>query len=294
MDLKQLSYFMAVVEEGSISAAARRLHLSQPPLSLQIRQLEDELGCILFERTSRHIQLTEAGKVLYARAQTLLSLADSARRELTDYQNGTSGTLRLGVVSSVSGTLLQDWLISFHEIYPQVRYEITDANTYQLLEHLHSGRIELAIIRTPFTEGAFQYRYLPSEPMLAAGLSSFWTEEPQESISLESLAKKPLIVYRRWEQVLISAFEHCHLQPSVLCKNDDARTTLLLARSGLGVGIVPSSARTFLPGSNVIFKKIACDELCSQIAVACNPTGYLSTLAQKFSDHIFLNIKSFT
>ena len=101
MELRQLTYFITVVEEGTISSAARKLNLTQPPLSAQMKQLEAECGCVLFERTSRRIQLTEAGRMLYNRALTLLELADITRQELKDYREGTSGTLRLGVVSSV-------------------------------------------------------------------------------------------------------------------------------------------------------------------------------------------------
>lgn len=294
MDLKQLSYFMTVVEDGSISAAARTLHISQPPLSLHIRQLEEELGCLLFERGSRRIQLTPAGRVLYERAQTLLSMTDSVRRELCEYREGTGRTLRLGIVSSVSGLLLQECLISFHRIYPQVHYEITEANTYQLLEHLRSGQIELAIIRTPFSEGAFVYRYLPPEPMLAAGRAPFWSGVTSDAISLEELSAKPLILYRRWEQVVSGAFSRRRLEPAVICKNDDARTTLLLAQAGLGIGIVPSSARKLITDPNVLFKTIECDELSSRIAVADNPSGYHSPLAQKFSDHFLREAEKFT
>ena len=101
MELKQLSHFVTVVKEGTISGAARKLNLSQPPLSTQMKQLEDEFGCVLFERGSRKIQLTEAGQLLYERAVTMLELSEATRRELLDYNSGLTGALRLGVVSSV-------------------------------------------------------------------------------------------------------------------------------------------------------------------------------------------------
>ncbi|MDD6032428.1 MAG: LysR family transcriptional regulator, partial [Oscillospiraceae bacterium] len=95
MDLKQLSYFVTVVQEGSISAAARRLYLSQPPLSAQMKALEEEFGCVLFERGARKIQLTQAGRLLYDRATALLEMSEMTRREMLDYQRGSEGTLRL-------------------------------------------------------------------------------------------------------------------------------------------------------------------------------------------------------
>ncbi len=109
MDLKQLTYFVTVIKEGTISGAARKLNLSQPPLSTQMKLLEEEFGCILFERGSRKIQLTEAGQLLYERAVTMLELSEVTKKELLDYRNGLTGALRLGVVSSVGCSLLPEW-----------------------------------------------------------------------------------------------------------------------------------------------------------------------------------------
>lgn len=134
MELKQLGYFVAVAQEGTISGAARRLNLTQPPLSAQMKLLEQEVGCPLFERGSRRIQLTEAGRMLYSRAATMLELADITRQELKDYLEGTSGVLRLGVVSSVGSTYLSRIVSGFHAEHPQIAFELMEANTYQLLE----------------------------------------------------------------------------------------------------------------------------------------------------------------
>ena len=101
MDIKQLEYFAAVVEEGNISSAAKKLHISQPPLSTQIQKLEEDVGCVLFERGSRKIQITEAGNMLYRRAKTLIEMAELTKKELRDYNSGKHGIMRLGVVSSV-------------------------------------------------------------------------------------------------------------------------------------------------------------------------------------------------
>jgi len=100
MDLKQLSYFTAIVDEGSISAAAKKLHISQPPLSNQMKSLEAELGVVLFERGLRSITLTDAGKLMYERANTILDMASAAKMEIDSLGNGLRGTLRMGMVSS--------------------------------------------------------------------------------------------------------------------------------------------------------------------------------------------------
>ena len=135
MDLKQLRYFMAIVEERQITAAARRLHMAQPPLSNQMKMLEDEIGLQLFRRGPHHIELTEAGELLAARAAQLLDMAAMTKRELQDLKQGLCGTLAIGTVSS-SGNLLMHKTIA----EPSLRTRLAaiwprDAYISSLAEH---------------------------------------------------------------------------------------------------------------------------------------------------------------
>ncbi len=104
MDIKQLTYFIAIVEEGTITHAANRLHMAQPPLSTQLKLLEDELGTKLLERGARKIKLTDAGKILYQRAKHIIEITNSTTKEIEEFRKGIQGTLRLGTISS-SGTV---------------------------------------------------------------------------------------------------------------------------------------------------------------------------------------------
>ena len=126
MDLKQLSYFTAIVDEGSISAAAKKLHISQPPLSHQMKSLECELGVILFDRGLRSITLMDAGKLLYTRAKTILDMTSATKMEINNLGSGLSGTLRIGMVSSSSIGYIARKLRDFQEIYPEVTYQIDE------------------------------------------------------------------------------------------------------------------------------------------------------------------------
>ena len=94
MDLKQLQYFVAIAEAGSITAAAKKLHLSQPPLSMQLKLLEEEMGTLLIERGPRSVTLTDAGRLLYRHAKQILTMADNALHDLADFNQGLRGTLR--------------------------------------------------------------------------------------------------------------------------------------------------------------------------------------------------------
>ena len=286
MDLKRLYYFVTIVKEGNISHAAKKLHMSQPPLSTQMRLLEKELACTLFERGSRQIHLTEAGKLLYERALTMLELSSRTKKELLDYQNGTSGSLRLGVISSVSYTLLNQWIKNFHHEHAEIHFELFEANTYQLLEQLKANIIELAIVRTPFHASSFESIFLQEEPMLAVGHRIYFDGLSEHEISLAQLHQKPLILYRRWESIILELFQQYHLQPHIFCKNDDARTTAYWADAGLGIGIIPASALKMIQNPDTICKEIRDLELHSKICVIHNRNGYLSPIAKEFLNFV--------
>ena len=286
MDLKRLYYFVTVVNEGNISHAAKKLHMSQPPLSTQMRLLEKELSCTLFERGSRQIRLTEAGKLLYERALTMLELSNQTKKELLNYRNGTSGTIRLGVISSVSCTLLNLWIKHFHHRYPEIQFELFEGNTYQLLEQLKANIIELAIVRTPFHSAPFECTFLQDEPMLAVGHKIYFDALPEHEIFLAQIYQKPLILYRRWEAIILELFQQQDLHPHIFCKNDDARTTAYWADAGLGIGIIPASALKMIQNPDTICKEIRDEQLHSKISVIHNKNGYLSPIVTEFLSFI--------
>ena len=244
MDIKQLHYFTTVVEEKTVTAAAEKLHMTQPPLTMQLHALESELGCKLFERKGRTLSLTDAGQHMYRRALEIIGMCDNAQREMKDYRNGTVGTLRIGVISSVQGTLFTKILKEYHDRYPNIKISVFSANTYQLLEKLQNREIDTAITRTPFSAAKLHAEYIRTEEIHAIGKSEFFGKAAAggTDITLAELARLPLIIYRRWQKVIESVFESAGLSPNICCVNDDARMTLLLALNGLGVGLLHPSA----------------------------------------------------
>ena len=284
MDIRQLLYFTTIAEEGSISAAAKKLHLSQPPLSYQMKLLEEELHLPLIERSARGIALTEAGRVLYKRAQGILELSELTRKEMLAMASGFTGTLHIGTVSS-SGASLLGWRIpAFHQKYPQIGFAIHEGNTFELMEMLESGLIELAIVRTPFHNDQLNCLYLSPEPMIAAGAASFFPAgmPSGQPISLELLGHAPVILYRRFEKILLSLCEQKGITPQVFCIADDARTTLMWAEAGLGVAVVPQSAYRIMPHHNMVYGELSEEDLHTRIAAVCKKGCRLSWAAQQF------------
>ncbi|MEE0783015.1 MAG: LysR family transcriptional regulator [Negativibacillus sp.] len=284
VDIRQLLYFTTIAEEGSISAAAKKLHLSQPPLSYQMKLLEEELHLPLIERSARGIALTEAGRVLYKRAQGILELSELTRKEMLAMASGFTGTLHIGTVSS-SGASLLGWRIpAFHQKHPQIGFAIHEGNTFELMEMLESGLIELAIVRTPFHNDQLNCLYLSPEPMIAAGAASFFPAgmPSGQPISLELLGHAPVILYRRFEKILLSLCEQKGITPQVFCIADDARTTLMWAEAGLGVAVVPQSAYRIMPHHNMVYGELSEEGLHTRIAAVCKKGCSLSWAAQQF------------
>ena len=282
MDLKQLNYFLTVVNEQQITAAAKKLHMAQPPLSQQMKLLEEELGTQLFKRGPHRIALTDAGRLLARRAQQMLDMADSTTREIADLCQGLRGTLSIGTISSSGSILLSQGLQDFHKEFRDVHFEIHDANTYQLIELLEQGIIEIGIVRTPFNASQFHCEYLNSEPMAVAMTGPFDWCPDRTSIQLAELAKRPLIVYRRFNQLLADAFTAQSIQPEIYCRNDDARTTVLWANAGLGIALAPLSAMKLAAHENLHIKTIEEPSLETKIAVIWRRDTYLSHIGQKF------------
>ena len=140
--------FYAIVEEGNISHAAQRLDIAQPALSRQMKRLETSLGVQLFERGSRRIRLTDAGKVMYARVEHILGIVDGAVREITEMGSGVVGAVRLGTITTSGAMLVPELLSEFHRRYPQVTYQIWEAEGARILELLDNRVIEIGITRT--------------------------------------------------------------------------------------------------------------------------------------------------
>lgn len=271
MELRQLQYFVAVVEEGTVSGAARRLNMSQPPLSAQIHALEADVGCALFEHAGRRLRLTAAGAAFYDRACSILQLCGTARAEMAAYGSGRAGTLRVGVVSSVCSTLFVSWLGRYAAVCPDTCCELQEANTYQLLERLAQRQIDLAIVRTPFSAPEFDCLPLQREPMMAVACPDLLEDETEAEnaapLPLAELAGHPLILYRRWEDIVRGQFQLCGAQPHVRCVCDAAVTALRLAQTGMGVALVPASAAVELPQQGLRARPVAEPALFSRIAV---------------------------
>lgn len=283
MDIRQLRYFLTIAEEGSITKAAEKLHIAQPPLSQQLKLLEDELDIKLIERNTRKIQITDAGRILQHRSKQILELTENTEKEIKNLKQGFKGVLSLGTVPSSSTTILLKKLNEFHNKYPHINFKIRESNTGEILKSLSVGTIEVGVILTPFNSEKFESMLLSSEPMIAAFKpDNYFINNQKNSIILNDLINKPLIIDHKFKDMLISTCHQAGFEPTILCENEDARSVLLWAHTEIGIGILPKSAANLIPGLNLKYLEIDELSLKTRPAVVWVKNRYLSDVAKNF------------
>ncbi|WP_339940391.1 LysR substrate-binding domain-containing protein [Undibacterium luofuense] len=209
MEIRQLRYFVAIVDHGSLSRAARVLHIVQPALTQQIQSLEEELGTQLLHRSAQGMQATEAGKIFYEHAQAILKQISDARSAVTQITDSPSGTVELGIPQSVSAALAFPLLKAVRESYPDITFQLTEELTGNLTEQLRSGRLNLAILFDDGQLSGFHTQPLVEEDMMYVTRAGSQFACKRKSIRLEQVVRAPLIlpslqhgVRPRIEQVL--------------------------------------------------------------------------------------------
>ncbi len=288
MNIKHLESFLAIVQCGTITAAAKKLNVTQPLLSSQMKLLEDDLGVTLFRRGARGIHLTEAGRLFYRRARSIVDTAEAALQELEDLKFGTAGVIRLGLISSCGTGILAGPVKNFRRLFPDVRFEINEGNTIELCGRLSDGAIDMAIVRTPFRAEDFVCAYFKEDPMVAVGSPCFFKNPQKGVVTIDELSGVPIILYRRWEPLIRIAFQKRDVPVLEFCLNDDARTSFMWASAGLGVALVPNSVCSAMAGTDLVSKRLDDKDLCSRMALIypqkTSPTPLMKSFINSFSD----------
>ena len=283
MNLKQLEYFTAIAEAGSITGAAAQLHIAQPPLSHQLRALEEELGVRLVQRGPRRCTLTEAGRHLYERARQILELTETTRGELCTLAGENGPELRIGMISSSGGLLMRGGMRRFIEESPDVRFKIYEQNTFGIMELLRQGLVDVGVVRTPFAREGLSVVAFEEEPMIAAWLAAEDFGIPAgETGTLLDAQRWPLTIYRRFERLLEETSRAEGALLNVRCYSDDARTALQWAHAGLGVAVVPRCALSLVDSTDIKSRPFAEAALRTQICVVWPQERAPSRVAAEF------------
>ena len=281
MDLHQLKYFLAVAEEGQITKAAKRLNVTQPPLSQQLILLEKELGIHLFDRGQKRIRLTEAGNILERRAKQIMELMTTTVNELQEATDGIGGRLAIGTITSSGGSLLPGFIQKFHQHYPKVTFHLRQGETAKILELLNVGIIEIGFVRFPVDRKLYDFLILPEEAMIFAANDDM-LQPANKPVEISQLMGKPLLVHHRHVATVSEYCRQAGFDPTILCMSDDISPLLTWANWGLGIAIVPESASNLLPGSTLHFYKMASPAIKTTSAVIWSKKHPLSAAANHF------------
>lgn len=244
MELRTLRYFTVVARELNITRAAEKLNMSQPPLSNQIKALEEELGVQLFIRGKRHLELTEEGTLLLRRAVQMQELADKTRQELASLREGMTGTIYLSMVEGRAPFLAAQWIAGFREEFPLVRYNLWNGSSDDVLDRLHKGLADLAVIAAPYDTEHLEGFSVGQEPWAAMFHPDHpLAKEPGEAIPLSSLVGEPLIVPSRKSRIesIRRWFGEIGAEPRILCEMSNYMDAVALTSQGVGVSIFPQT-----------------------------------------------------
>jgi DNA-binding transcriptional LysR family regulator len=247
MELRHLRYFVAVAEEQNVTRAAARLHVSQPPLSRQIRDLEDELGVALFDHGAKSVRLTEAGKVFLTEARAVVQRADEAVQMVKAVANGQRGEIHVGYAPSLTVELLPRALKHFQEISPGVRVQLHDSSTQDMLRGLRDGKLHVALLVqvSPKVLADFAFEELqryavcvavhPAHPLARARKVTL------KHVAAERLIAFTLADYPEYHAWIADLFAPLGRAPQIVEEHDSATSLIAAVEAGRGVALVSQS-----------------------------------------------------
>jgi DNA-binding transcriptional LysR family regulator len=245
MELRHLKYFVAVAEEMNISRAAVRLRVSQPPLSRQIHDLEQEIGTPLFERRHKRLKLTPAGTFLLFEARKILSQATRAVKLAKAAGSGQGGQLTIAFLSPLGGLFLPPIIRAFREKFPLVDVDLIEMGPREQLEALLDHQIDLGFVAQPEVEGsnAFAFESFMEVPLKVA-LTPGHALAKARRVPLKELNEDRFITFKRsaapaTHDFIVQACRTAGLEPNILRQSDRAQSILDLVAAGMGVAVVP-------------------------------------------------------
>ncbi|MFD2924522.1 LysR family transcriptional regulator [Halobacillus naozhouensis] len=286
MNIKQIHYFQTVADEQQITKAAKKLHMAQPPLSQQIKLMEQELDLKLFDRQGRKLELTKAGEILYEKGSRLLNDFKETLAEVKETGEGIRGAMNIGS-NKTCFSFLSSTLNQFKVQHPQVSYQLREGDTYFLEKCIINREIELAVVRLPLQFEEFDMLPLPSESYILVTPDS-WNMNSNDSqqIAFEELRGIPLMLLHRisgagqYELVVDECRKH-GVEPKVVCECPDAAMLLSLAAQGMGATIVPESTLTSFSYPNIKSYKLSDSTIKAESVVIWHKDRYLTKGSQR-------------
>jgi DNA-binding transcriptional LysR family regulator len=290
VELRQLKYFLAVAEELNFSQAARRLHISQPPLSTQIMALESELQTRLFDRTNRGVSLTAAGRVFQAEMRAVLARLEQGKLQARHVGQGQVGSLSIGFVSIAVYSFLPIGLKEFGARFPGVEVQLHELTTDAQILELRAGRLDLGLALGPVHENDLAFEALCKEDLVLAVPEGHRLTRAKGAMELRRAAQENFIVPPRsvapgLYDLVIARCRDSGFSPRITQHARQMQTVVSLVAAGMGVALVPSSVQTL--------QRIGVNYRCLRGPSAGVEIGMLrsASVGGRLQDHFVATIK---
>lgn len=283
VELRHLRYFLAVAEEKHFGRAADRLHMAQPPLSSQIKQLEAELDTLLLERTTRKVELTEAGALLMERARQILAEVEATKHDVAEVGRGAAGILRVGFAGTATYRLMPEIVRVARERMPLVRLQVAGEKlTPEMEEALLENRLDVAILRPPVQSSEISIDEIQQTRLVAVLPQQHELAQEAGPVSIKAFAKDDIVGYPRSSSVFSVISEMARqagFRPRIVQEATETSTLIALVSAGLGVSFVPGS-QSFPLNSSIAVRPLA-EEVTVGLGTAWK-TGNDSPLLSSF------------
>ena len=289
MELRHLRYFLAVCEEMNFTKAAGKLAIAQPPLSRQIKDLEEEVGTDLFVREHHQLRLTEEGIRFREYAHRIVTLADRSVEDIREMHTGLRGTVYIAEVEGKAPRLTATYISSFAKEYPDVQFNIWNGNSDEVTARVRNGLADLAIIMEPYDPQDLHGIPIYSESWIAM----FSKDHPLaktrgKSLPLEMLADHDLIIPSRGSrlQEISDWFAPLGITPKIKAKIANATSAYELCEQNVGVAIYPAAVGDLIHGDSVMIREITKPKHTTTYVLIYPENRPLAPVAEKYIEHI--------
>ena len=289
MELRHMKYFLTVCEEMNFTRAAEKLNIAQPPLSRQIKDLEEELGTELFIRNPHKLELTQAGVLFRQYATQILELADKSVEEVKEVNTGLKGTLYLASVEGHAPRLFSKWIAGFSEKYPDVEYHLWNGNSDEVIDRVNKGLCDLAVIMEPHNPEGLNSMPVYKEPWVCMLPPNHPLENrKKKDITFKEIAPYELIIPSRTSRTseISGWFNESGVKPKIKCRIAHMLNAYELTKEGVGIAIYPASAGELINDNSVTIRKLKNPSVTASYVLIWNKERKLSLVAEEFLDFV--------
>jgi LysR family hydrogen peroxide-inducible transcriptional activator len=284
MEISQLRYFLKVAERKNFTRASEDLAMTQPALSRSIAKLEEEIGQPVFERQTRMVMLTDAGRLLQARAEQILGLIDDTLSEITD--DGETGRIRVGAIPTIAPYFLPRILRSFRDQHPRANVVVDEETTEKLLQRCNQGEVDVAILAAPISRQYLEVELLFEEQLLLV-LPVGHPLGEKKQITVADIHSFPFVLLDETHCLsgTITAFcRNRSFQPVTVERTSQLATVEELVALGHGVSLIPQMARDLDSSDRRIYRALAGPKPARSIVLVWNPYRFQSRVANRFKE----------